>query len=119
MLQRKLHNNYFKKSNHQKMCKYSILSQREYAVIRYCHHCKIYSITYNNLIMNFDVIGFDGFKNSLANCYRSNIEDHFPEHRDVRDVTFGTRLDGLQFLFSINEIGMMLALILYEPPFTG
>ncbi|MFT5263724.1 MAG: hypothetical protein ACI9RM_002452 [Ulvibacter sp.] len=78
---------------------------------RYCHHCETYSITFNNLIMNFDAIGFDGFKDNLSNCYGSNLEGHFPEHRDMRDITFGTRLDGLQFLFSINEVGALLTLI--------
>ncbi|MEM6967013.1 MAG: DUF6686 family protein [Bacteroidota bacterium] len=93
------------------MCKYTILAERPAASVRYCHCCKTYNVIYNNLIMNFERGGFQGFKSHLSECYDYNVHTHCCEHRDFRDIKFNTRLEGLQFLFSTREVGELLALI--------
>ncbi|MEM1318934.1 MAG: DUF6686 family protein [Bacteroidota bacterium] len=93
------------------MCKYSILAQSKDAYIRYCHCCKTYTVTFNNLLMNFAPSGLSDFKAHLTACYEANVRDHCEEHRGVRDITFSTRLDGLSFLFSTQEVGELLSLI--------
>jgi len=93
------------------MCKHTILAERQYAGIRYCHDCKSYKFLYNNIVLNLSNKAFLGFKKHLSDCYEYNIENHYCEHRHIRDITFNTRMEGLQFLFSTQEVGELLSLI--------
>ena len=93
------------------MCQYTILSQRENAIIRYCNDCKPYILEFSNILINFESQGFEGFKHNLGICYETNTERYFPEHRDIRDIRFNTKIEGLQLLFSLNEIGVLLAMM--------
>ncbi|MEL6864122.1 MAG: DUF6686 family protein [Bacteroidota bacterium] len=92
-------------------CKYSILAESAHATIRYCHHCNTYSLLYNNVVMNFEIAGFERFKDNLVRCYEHNTKNHCIVHRKVRDIVFNTSLEGLQLLFSTEEVGELLSLI--------
>lgn len=93
------------------MCKYTFLAQNENGVIRYCQDCDTYNIMYNNLLMNFQKHGMELFKMDLRQCYDYHTENYCVEHRDLRNVTISTGMDGLMFLFSTHEVGELLALI--------
>lgn len=93
------------------MCKHTILVERQDAGIRYCHCCKSYKVLYKNILLNLSSDAFFGFKKHLTDCYEHNTENHCQEHRHVRDIIFNTRMEGLQFIFSTNEVGELLSLI--------
>ncbi len=91
------------------MCKYSILSQTDKGFVRYCYDCHTYSIVYENILMNFDDKGFQNFKSNVSQCYVENVKDSYNPKR--RDIFFNTRVDGLQFIFSVEEVGEILSLM--------
>ncbi|MFT4761632.1 MAG: hypothetical protein ACI9XO_004190 [Paraglaciecola sp.] len=93
------------------MCKYSILAKKPNGMIRYCHECETYSLLFNNVLMSFDPNGFEGFKNTIYDCYEHNSEQHFPEHRNVKDITFNTQTKGMSLLFSTNEVATILSMM--------
>ena len=93
------------------MCKYTILAEREHAGIRYCHDCKSYKIMFQNILLSLSRKAFLEFKMHLSKCYAYNTENHCCEHRDVRNITFNTQMEGLQFIFSTKEVGKFLSLI--------
>ncbi|MFT6320747.1 MAG: hypothetical protein ACJAT4_001675 [Granulosicoccus sp.] len=93
------------------MCKHSILAERDHAGIRYCHDCQSYKIMFQNILLNLSRKAFFDFKKHLSECYEYNIDNHCCEHRQVRDITFNTQMDGLQFVFSTQEVGEFLSLI--------
>ncbi len=91
------------------MCHYSLLSQRKNASVHYCVDCKTYTITFNNLVLSFNHVGFDTFKAGLEECYEECAASCLNCHR--RDIFFNTRLEGVQMLFSINEVGALLSVM--------
>ncbi|MEM9990234.1 MAG: DUF6686 family protein [Bacteroidota bacterium] len=93
------------------MCKYVHLAENKHGNIRYCRHCKTYSVGYSNLLINLSDSGMELFKIDLMHCYDYHIEHQYSEYRDLRNVTIATGVEGLSFLFSTNEVGELLALI--------
>ncbi len=91
------------------MCRYTYLSKNEQGEVKWCHDCKTYHLTFNNMIMNFKSSAFHQFKDNLNACYQANLNTDFD--RDERQILFNTRIDGLQLLFSVNEIGSFLSLM--------
>lgn len=59
--------------------------------------------------MSFDDGGFESFKHNLSECYGECSRCH--KDRNRRDIYFNTRLDGMQLLFSVNEVGDLLSLM--------
>ncbi len=91
------------------MCKYSILAECANGTVRWCHHCKIYTLTFNNLSLSFGKRAFYEFKENVAACYAEHAKSVC--QRTCRDILFNTRLEGLQFVFSTNEVGDLLTMI--------
>ena len=52
---------------------------------------------------------FNKFKENLNDCYEAHLNKGFC--RNQRQIVFNTRLDGMQLLFSVNEVGSLLALM--------
>lgn len=91
------------------MCNYSLLVQYKHACVRYCHDCETYTLVFNNLLMNFNGKGLEEFKDGLMDCYE-NCSMRCGD-TSKRDIYFNTRLDGMQLLFSVEEVGDVLAII--------
>lgn len=91
------------------MCEYTLLARASNGNVRWCHCCKTYSITFNNIVMNFEPKGFHRFKENLAECYQYNSKNSCK--RECRDIYFNTRLEGMQLLFSTTEVGALLSLL--------
>ena len=66
---------------------------------------------FQNILLSLSRKAFLEFKMHLSKCYEYNIENHCCEHRDVRNITFNTQMEGLQFIFSTKEVGEFLSLI--------
>lgn len=91
------------------MCKYSILAQNSKGVIRYCYDCGTFNLLYGNILMNFNSTGFTQFKENVTKCYEENIKCNCERKR--RDIFFNTRVEGLQLVFSTDEVGDLLSMI--------
>lgn len=91
------------------MCKYKILVRRNNGLVRWCDDCKAYNVIFNNVVMTYKPKGLESFKKNLAECYEAHCKtDH---NRACRNIYFNTLVDGVQFLFSTNEIGNFLSLL--------
>ncbi len=91
------------------MCKYTALSNNTDGRVQWCQDCKTYHVNFNNLVMSFSIKSFDSFKNNMLACYEENVNKGCC--RDERQVLFNTRVDGMQLLFSTNEVGSFLSLM--------
>ncbi|MEM9822669.1 MAG: DUF6686 family protein [Bacteroidota bacterium] len=91
------------------MYKYSVLAKRKQGIIRWCHDCKTYNLAYHNICLNFNATGFEKFKESMEACYEENIKR--TNRRNCKDIFIETSLEGLQLLFSTNEIGELLSML--------
>ena len=90
------------------MCKYSILAELPNAKIQYCHHCNTVVLIYNNILLNFNIKGFESFKEELASCYDYHARNCLGTKRDI---TFTTKIEGMHLLFSLSEVGELLMLV--------
>lgn len=91
------------------MCKYSILASCPSGAVRYCHHCQNYNVYYGNIVVNFSQIGFEEFKENVAACYEHNVDCSCSDNN--RGIFFNTRIEGLQFVFSVTEISELLSML--------
>jgi hypothetical protein len=91
------------------MCKYTALTNNGDGRVRWCYDCKTYNVNFNNLIMSFTIQSFSSFKNNLVACYEENINRNCC--RDERQILFNTQVEGMQLLFSTNEVGSFLSLM--------
>lgn len=59
--------------------------------------------------MSFDPVHFGCFQRGLSQCY----EECSPmaSCRKKRDIIFNTKLDGMQLLFSVGEVGELLSIM--------
>jgi len=91
------------------MCKYSVLAKSGKGFVRYCHDCQTYCLNFGNIVMNFDQVGYDQFKKNVEMCYEEHAE--CLNHRDLRKIFFDTKVEGLQLVFSTEEVGALLSLM--------
>jgi len=91
------------------MCTYSILAEQPTGNVRWCHDCAIYTLTFNNLVLSFGERAFYEFKENVAACYAENATAVC--QRSCRDIFFNTRLEGLQMVFSTNEMADLLTML--------
>jgi hypothetical protein len=94
------------------MCHYSILAKRREGsfsgVIKWCHKCKSFHLTTNNIIFRMCDHHMEAFKENLDKCIACN---QFSENPNVRNIKFNTHQNGLQMVFSYNEVVVLRNLL--------
>lgn len=94
------------------MCTYHLLANNSDGMICWCPDCKVYNLQFNNIVMTFNINGFEQFKENLFNCYLEHTTvSGCPKKRHCRDILFDTKLDGLRLCFSVNDLGSLLSLM--------
>jgi len=91
------------------MCTYHHLTNSKFGSIKWCEKCGIFHLEFGNIAMNFNVESFSGFKENLLACYQ-----HYSGAeccRNQRSIIFNTRIEGMQLLFSTEEVGNLLAMM--------
>lgn len=99
------------------MCDYLVLARSEKNSIKWCKDCDTYCISYNNIVITFTQKAFQEFKQQITDCYSHHAKESLDWDR--RDIVFNTRLDGVRFLFSTNEVKELLSLIKNAEAYQG
>ncbi|MEM1214505.1 MAG: DUF6686 family protein [Bacteroidota bacterium] len=93
------------------MCEYIIIAKDGPATVRYCFHCKTYSLAYENILLNMSENGMEDFKNCLLQCYDYHLCHQDQERFYERDIRLNTKVDGLQMMFSLAELSQLIAIL--------
>ncbi|MEM9986157.1 MAG: DUF6686 family protein [Bacteroidota bacterium] len=91
------------------MCKSKILVKSKIGHVHWCQKCKNFTVVFNNNMVGFKHKGLLHFKENLMACYDYHLsKDH---NHTKRSITFDTNFKGIRFLFSLEEVAELLAMI--------
>ena len=88
------------------MCKSRVLIAFPEGYIKRCEECNSFTLKFNNLSLCLSALAFFQFKNCIQACYDEHTQiQTFPNQRCIH---FTTRMEGLDFVFSLEELGGLL-----------
>ena len=80
-----------------------------------CSSCKLYHLTYNNILFEFTLEEFESFKNYLKNIEVDYWEDKYAKNTIARKIPIHTVQQNLFLMFTKNEIESLKKLVLGTP----
>lgn len=83
------------------MCLNNQLSVTNNGQVFISNCCQTFKVTYNNIALFFPSDAFLDFYQNIENCHTSIKND---SDKDKRNIVLSTRMNCIEFRFSVNEI---------------
>lgn len=91
------------------MCNHITLAENQLGLVLWCKDCNAYVLQFNNVVMTLNSKGLKEFKEQAAQAYAGSVNS--PKNRHCKSILFDSKLKGMRFCFSVDEIGSLLLLL--------
>lgn len=102
------------------MCEKSkIISRTKNGELFLCNGCQRYSLTFNNILLQFDKKELENFKNHINNVNVNYWLDHYARTTKVRKIPVSTKQCSLWMFFTEEEFDELKSLLLIKKQSNG
>ena len=98
------------------MCKKQnqIISKNTNGQLSYCENCKVFDLTFNNILIELTPRELISFQNLIKNIDVDYWESHFNKEYVKRNIPIITRQQNLMLIFTLAELNNLKDLILKD-----